>query len=444
MPHTPSTNSSIRRFFAELSNRRVFQVAGTYIAGAWAMTEILSFLFEQFPVPGWAYKLLAIILVVGFPISMVLAWVIQVSEEGHWEMDPSHGDSRTLAAAIATGVLLTAGLSWLILPQSKPPPVFEPMPGSLAVWHLADPELSLDDQASANRIYQALMIGLQRSPELTLVRLEPGKRPDNPQAIGKTIGVESLVYGLLTGDGSAEFNMVDVLTGEIAWSTAYSWGALQDQAGILTVANEILQSKSQPTLNAREFMGTGDAEAYDAFLDGNIQANMLKPGQFSEALESFQAAINIDPAYVSAYTGLAQAAYDLIGENSLSNGERQVLEQRAHRAVDMARKLDRNSADAMSLYALELDSSQLRIQAWERALELDSDHFKTYYRYAMQSKEVGKLNVAERLLKHAIKLCPMNTGFRRELASILKMQGRDLEAQNVLDKLAALQLPENI
>ena len=53
--------TELRRFFAELLNRRVFQVAGTYIAGAWAMTEILSFLFEQFLVPGWAYKLLAII-----------------------------------------------------------------------------------------------------------------------------------------------------------------------------------------------------------------------------------------------------------------------------------------------------------------------------------------------------------------------------------------------
>ncbi len=436
--------TELRRFFAELLNRRVFQVAGTYIAGAWAMTEILSFLFEQFLVPGWAYKLLAIILVVGFPISMVLAWVIQVSEEGHWEMDPSRGDSRTLAAAIATGLLLTAGLSWLILPQSKPPPVFEPMPGSLAVWHLADPGLSLDDQASANRFYQALMIGLQRSPELTLVRLEPGKRPEDLQAFGKAIGVESVVYGLLTLDSSVEFSMVDVLTGETVWSSAYPWGALQDQAATLTVTNEILQSKSQPALNAREFMGTGDAEAYDAFLEGTIKANTFKAGQLLEALESFQAAINIDPAYVSAYTGLAQAAYDLIGENSLPNDERQALEQRAHRAVDMARTLDRNSADAMSLYALELDSSQLRIQAWERALELDPDHFETYYRYAMQSKEGGKLNVAERLLKHAIKLCPMNTGFRRELVSILKMQGHDAEAQNELDKLAALQLSESI
>ena len=49
-------------FFAELLRRRVLQIAGAYIAGAWLGAEIFDFLFDQFGAPGWAYRTLAVAL----------------------------------------------------------------------------------------------------------------------------------------------------------------------------------------------------------------------------------------------------------------------------------------------------------------------------------------------------------------------------------------------
>jgi tetratricopeptide (TPR) repeat protein len=86
--------------------------------------------------------------------------------------------------------------------------------------------------------------------------------------------------------------------------------------------------------------------------------------------------------------------------------------------VDIARRLRSDSADAISLFALELDNAQLRIQAWERALELDPDHAISYYRYAVQLKENGKLDEAERLLKRAIRFNPGSERFHQELEVI--------------------------
>ena len=110
----------IIRFFAELMRRRVLHIGGAYIAGAWLGAEILNFLFEQFQAPEWAYRLLAIVFVVGFPVSMVLAWIVQVQEDGSWAIDPSRGEHKTVAAAVILGLLITAGLSWLILPRGEP------------------------------------------------------------------------------------------------------------------------------------------------------------------------------------------------------------------------------------------------------------------------------------------------------------------------------------
>jgi len=84
-----SRSNPIAGFFAELMRRRVLHIGGAYIAGAWLGAEILNFLFEQFQAPGWTYRLLAIVFVVGFPVAMALAWIIQVQEDGRADPGPS-------------------------------------------------------------------------------------------------------------------------------------------------------------------------------------------------------------------------------------------------------------------------------------------------------------------------------------------------------------------
>ena len=179
-------NNPISGFVRELTRRSVLQIGGAYIAGAWLGAEILSFLFEQFQAPGWTYRLLAILLVVGFPISMVVAWVVQVGEDGSWEIDPSRGDYKTLSIAVSLGVLITAGLSWLILPHREPPPVYEPIPSSLAVLPFAEPNATPHERTMAETLYRSLMEGLERSVDLTLVRLGPGEQPEDLADFGES------------------------------------------------------------------------------------------------------------------------------------------------------------------------------------------------------------------------------------------------------------------
>jgi len=69
------------KFFTELRRRRVLQITGAYIAGAWLLTEIASFLLEQTAAPDWILRLVAIVFVVGFPLTVVLAWVGQVQPD---------------------------------------------------------------------------------------------------------------------------------------------------------------------------------------------------------------------------------------------------------------------------------------------------------------------------------------------------------------------------
>jgi len=435
-------SNPVAGFLAELTRRRVLHIGGAYIAAAWLGAEILNFLFEQFQAPGWTYRLLAIGFVVGFPISMVLAWIIQVRPDGSWAIDPSRGEHKTVAAAITLGLLITAGLSWLIIPQRVPEPPYEPLPGSLAVLPFADAGATPNEQTAADTLYRSLMEGLEQSGELTLVRLGPGERPEDLVAFGQSLGVAGLAAGQFTpspGDGAIEVQLLDVALGEVSWSQSFNWNPTQIIEISNAIANGLLQTMALPALSQEKFTGTDSREAYEALLMGEEHAAAWNAQLLSVAVEDYQRAIDLDPGYAQAYVGLAQTIYELLDLSNLPETEQQALEERAKGAVDIAQKLDRDSAGAISLLGLGTENRQLRIQAFERALELDPDHYMSYYRYAMQMKEDGDLEEAERLIRRAIILQPMSSRFRTDLAEILRLQGRDEEAQAEMEKSQAFQ-----
>ena len=92
-------------FFSELRRRRVLPVAGAYIAIAWLVTEIAGYFLEQAGAPAWSLRLLAIVFLVGFPVAVVLAWIIQVGANGKRALDPSTGQHKTVFGAVLLGVM---------------------------------------------------------------------------------------------------------------------------------------------------------------------------------------------------------------------------------------------------------------------------------------------------------------------------------------------------
>ena len=120
-----------------------------------------------------------------------------------------------------------------------------------------------------------------------------------------------------------------------------------------------------------------------------------------------------------------------------SEAERAALQERAERAVRIAQRLDPESPDALSLLGYGQENRQMRIVAYERALELDPGHAITYFRYAVQLHSDGELEDAERLMNRAVTLQPMNPRFRFALADILEALGRHDEATREREKGSA-------
>lgn len=66
----------------ELRKRKVFQVALVYLLMGWGVMQVGELLFEALQVPEGAYTLLVILLLLGFPVAVVLAWAYEITPEG--------------------------------------------------------------------------------------------------------------------------------------------------------------------------------------------------------------------------------------------------------------------------------------------------------------------------------------------------------------------------
>ena len=70
------------KFFAELKRRNVYKVAIAYAVVAWLLMQIATQVFPFLEIPNWAIRLVIMLIVIGFPIALVIAWAFELTPEG--------------------------------------------------------------------------------------------------------------------------------------------------------------------------------------------------------------------------------------------------------------------------------------------------------------------------------------------------------------------------
>jgi hypothetical protein len=69
-------------FFGELKRRNVYKVAIAYGGVAWLLMQVASQIFPFFDIPNWAVRLVVLLLIIGFPIALIIAWAFELTPEG--------------------------------------------------------------------------------------------------------------------------------------------------------------------------------------------------------------------------------------------------------------------------------------------------------------------------------------------------------------------------
>ena len=108
-------------FFAELKRRSVYKVATAYVVVAWLLIQVATQTFPFFEVPNWAIRMVILLLVLGFPVAVIIAWAFELTPEGIKRTEdaaaaapvkPSRGGRAWIVIVVAAG-LLSASLFFL-------------------------------------------------------------------------------------------------------------------------------------------------------------------------------------------------------------------------------------------------------------------------------------------------------------------------------------------
>src|ERR1700756_3013350 len=73
---------NLRNFFAELKRRHVYRVAIAYGVVAWLLIQVATQVFPFFEIPNWVVRLVVLVIIVGFPIALIIAWAFELTPEG--------------------------------------------------------------------------------------------------------------------------------------------------------------------------------------------------------------------------------------------------------------------------------------------------------------------------------------------------------------------------
>src|SRR6202051_153327 len=73
---------NLEKFFTELKRRNVYKVAVAYAVVAWLLIQVATQVFPFFEIPNWAVRFVVLLIVIGFPIALVIAWAFEITPEG--------------------------------------------------------------------------------------------------------------------------------------------------------------------------------------------------------------------------------------------------------------------------------------------------------------------------------------------------------------------------
>jgi len=347
-------------FFAELKRRNVYKVAIAYIVGGWALSQGIAQVFPVFDIPTWAIRLLILLIILGLPVAIVLAWSFEITPEGlkrTENVDPvKQGRSKSFVwlYVVIVGAAVSIGLFFLGR-YSAGSRERGSVSADKSIAVLPFENLS-DDKSNAyfaDGIQEEILTRLSKIADLKVISRTSTQKfksaPANLTDIAKQLGVANILEGSVQKSSDQVRISVQLIN---ALSDSHLWAETYDRkvSDVFQVESDLAQkiaASLEAKLTGREkkeitARGTNNPQAYDAFLHALALANRQGTQDLEELIKFARQAVELDPNYAQAWCELA------VGESQKyfypEHTEAQLA--RARTATETVAKLAADSAEA--------------------------------------------------------------------------------------------------
>ena len=431
----------MKAFLAELKRRNVYKVAVAYAVVAWLLIQIATQVFPFFEIPNWAVRLVVLLLMLGFPVALILAWAFELTPEGikraedvapNDSIAPRTGKKLigvTIAVALTAAVLLafqllrpklpaTVSSVATSAPRTTPasPTISEK---SIAVLPFANLSRDPDNAYFAEGIQDEILTRLSKIADLKVISrtstLKYQGAPSNLREIGQHLEVANILEGSVQKSGGqvrVTVQLIKALNDSHLWAETYD----RNLVDVFQVESDVAQkiaTSLEATLTggekrAIELVGTKNPEAYEAYL----RARALQYKQSFEDRERLisysRRAIELDPNFAQAWADLAAAEAEMYFGDIHTRERFERARSAAETALRLAPDLPEAHSAMGAFYYYCLQDFDHALKELKFAGERLPNNARNFEEVALVQRRQGKIEEAIKGLEQSAQLDPRN------------------------------------
>ncbi len=307
-------------FFEEVKRRKVYRVAVGYAIAAGGIIQVASAVFPAWELPAWSLRLVIVLLLLGFPIALILAWAYDVTPQGIRATEPvpsvplQRRGRRNFLILLGIGVLVSAVAGFFVLPRA----MARKLDKSVAVLPFENLSDDKENAFFADGIQDDILTNLAKIGDLKVISrtsvMGYRGKASSVRDIGKALGVSAILEGSVRTDRKnnrvrVNVQLINAENDQHLWAEDYDRD-LTDVFAIQTdlaqkIAGE-LQAKLSPTEKAQlTRKPTENGEAYLAYLQAR---NLFVPqdlAKLKQSVQLYERAIALDPQFALALARLS-------------------------------------------------------------------------------------------------------------------------------------------
>jgi TolB-like protein/Flp pilus assembly protein TadD len=452
---------NLRKLFAELKRRNVIRLAGLYLVGAWLLIQVASTVLPMFGAPDWLPRSIVILLALGFLPALIFSWIFELTPQGlKRDEDVSPAESiapqtaRRMDRMIIVVLLLALGYfcfdKFVLAPRREaammaaatvPNEHKSAIPEkSIAVLPLVNESGEKDEQYFSDGLSEDLITALSQLSGLKVIGRNSSFQFRDSKESSETIGGKLGVAHLLEGSVRRAADMVRISAelvsatdGSTLWSQHYDRPykdlfKLQDD--ITTAVASALKTKLLNAPVQSDRPPSGNLEAYNAYLQGQFHFARDTETDYRKAIESYKAAIALDPKYALAYAALSLCE-TFLSDYSPATAQQNLADART--AVDTALALNPDLAAAHNARGVLLLFADIDVAGAEaefkRQVQLTPNDPNATAALAQAGASLGEPGAAVEPVRRAIAADPLAAGWYSLLEDDLMAVGRLDEAE---------------
>jgi TolB-like protein/Tfp pilus assembly protein PilF len=428
-------------FFEEVKRRKVYRVAAAYIIAAGGIIQLASATFPAWELPNWSLRLVILLLLVGFPIALLLAWAFDITAQGVQTTPettvPRTRRRRNIIMLIATGVVISAATGFFLLPRVAAHKVDK----SIAVLPFENLSDEKENAYFADGVQDDVLTNLSKISDLRVISrtsvMQYRGRPTNLREIGKALGVSNVLEGSVRRSGNrvrVNVQLIDANTDEHVWANDYDRDVTDVFAIQSDLAREIanaLQAKLSPAEKSQMTLKpTENGEAYLAFVQAHdLSCAFEDSAKLKQSEQLYQRAIDLDPNFALALARYSQLESWMLRTHEATPEHREKARTLAERALQLQPDLpEAHLALGFSYYYGDnnYDAALREFEIAQRGLPNESD---AYLAIGAIQRRQGKWAESTANLEKAASLNPKDTWPLQNLAMNYQML-RNFDAAN--------------